>query len=380
MNIRHPRKLIVLTSCLTVGIFWLNMQFDFRGSSKDPQFSGAVSDAPKNLVSVPYIGCATSSMTGERTAAPQGSEAWLLMDAGTAQQLAYYTSDDATVIIGPRDWSCQASLGSAGSRLSASPVGDVPASSDEETDTRIADGVYWAFSTGQTSGRFAVADAIARFFPERHSYVRSVVAEGLVPLSSFPNGPGEGVSIVRKSSDYVVYRETATSDQEGDAWGLIMLHGVQTGDCLQSFDACDVEEFVVKLPRSYGNLGPQLLRQYQLFNDPTTIDPDTRAPQETIFAFYGALRRGLGDVAAQFIVPEKRAMPAYKPENLSRFYGQMAQPISLKQLRQDAPDRFYVRYTFRLRSGRACDGAARIQTVKTGQGVLIARIEPLTGC
>ncbi len=99
----------------------------------------------------------------------------------------------------------------------------------------------------------------------------------------------------------------------------------------------------------------------------------------TIRGFYLALQHGLGEEAAQFIVPEKRK-GAFEPAAMSRFYGGLAEPIVLDSIDKLGDASFHV--TYRYRAGKAaCNGAAQISTTKNRQGeFLIQSIKPLNGC
>lgn len=58
---------------------------------------------------------------------------------------------------------------------------------------------------GSTSGRFEVAQVIARLFPAYGQFVRNVIAEGLEPASDFPFGPYATDVVTRKSRTTVEF-------------------------------------------------------------------------------------------------------------------------------------------------------------------------------
>ena len=58
---------------------------------------------------------------------------------------------------------------------------------------------------GDTSGRFAVAEVIARVFPAHRDFVNNVIAEGLRPASDFPFGPYPDDHLTYKSKELVEY-------------------------------------------------------------------------------------------------------------------------------------------------------------------------------
>ena len=98
----------------------------------------------------------------------------------------------------------------------------------------------------------------------------------------------------------------------------------------------------------------------------------------TIRGFYTALSDGQGQVASQFIIPEKRTGP-FAPAALSRFYGALSEPIRLIDISESGPSDFTAHYTFRSRSG-VCKGRATIHTEMRQGHNLIASIHALNGC
>ena len=75
----------------------------------------------------------------------------------------------------------------------------------------VGPAIQLSFSFGDTSGRFAVAEMIARVFPERMEFVRDVVAEGIEPASSFPTGPYATDSLQRRGKDVVEFETPANT-------------------------------------------------------------------------------------------------------------------------------------------------------------------------
>jgi len=99
----------------------------------------------------------------------------------------------------------------------------------------------------------------------------------------------------------------------------------------------------------------------------------------TIRAFYSALEDGQGEIAASYIVPEKRSVPAFVGTNLTRFYGGLAKPLSLIDIAQNDADLYTVRYTYATKS-KVCDGLATVATaVRDGRNFILS-IKPLNGC
>ena len=100
----------------------------------------------------------------------------------------------------------------------------------------------------------------------------------------------------------------------------------------------------------------------------------------TVQAFYLALAAGNGDEAVRFIVPVKRDKGPFSRHAITRFYGGLAEPLTLQALTSAGPDTFRVRYTFVVRPSRRCDGEALVQTVRMRNENLIRSIKALNGC
>jgi hypothetical protein len=99
----------------------------------------------------------------------------------------------------------------------------------------------------------------------------------------------------------------------------------------------------------------------------------------TVRAFYYALAAGNGDDAASFIVPEKRIKGPFSASEITRFYGNLVEPLSLVDLKQSGSNEYLVRYRFRSSTGQ-CDGRAIVRTVARGGRNFIGSIRALDGC
>ena len=110
--------------------------------------------------------------------------------------------------------------------------------------------------------------------------------------------------------------------------------------------------------------------------DDITKDYGTAAT--SVRAFYYALGDGNGDQAALFIVPERRKGP-FSPSDLTRFYGELIQPLRLSSIMPVSENSYLVRYSFKSNSGR-CNGRAVVTTTTRGNDNLIYSIKALDGC
>ncbi len=109
----------------------------------------------------------------------------------------------------------------------------------------------------------------------------------------------------------------------------------------------------------------------------STDDEDSR--MEVVRAFYLALGRGDGATANSLMTLEKRASPAFQPDAIEAFYGQMAEPLTLVSVEATGTSDYSVHYRYRKTSA-SCVGHAVVTTQDVQGRALIARIKPLGKC
>jgi hypothetical protein len=137
-------------------------------------------------VQIPSIGCPSDGQMGPQPARHDGFKS-LPLDPRLASRLAFYEADDETGVLGPRGWHCVLLEGSSGNLLVVTPA---PLKPEDLFPDKVIRGpaIQRSFSLGGTSGRFDVAQAIARYFPARKIFLDSVLAERIWPRASFPRG------------------------------------------------------------------------------------------------------------------------------------------------------------------------------------------------
>ena len=127
------------------------------------------------------------------------------MDPAAAARLAWYSAGTGGVL-GPRGWYCFGAYESNGTSLYVAPVPiqftDVSADS---WPAGSGPAIEAALNYGDTSGRFTVAEAMARVFPARSAFVQAVIAEGIEPQTQFPTGPFPTDRTLTKSATLVEY-------------------------------------------------------------------------------------------------------------------------------------------------------------------------------
>ncbi|MEA3016697.1 MAG: hypothetical protein QOI38_1419 [Sphingomonadales bacterium] len=208
--------------------------------------SGGAVQAADPPVAVPFVGCASDGQTGP-IAAPSSTPVPPISSAGNAAGLALYASSDLAVLA-PRGWHCFGLYGSNGSSLIVTPE---PHGFDD-----LAHGeaplrgpfVSIAMSYGGTSGRFAVAEAIARFFPDHMAFAQEVAAEGM-SSEPLPSGPYPNDRIRRRSATAVEFVTPGGREGSGIAFGIAVapepVHGAVV---LIPGDEPDVITVRVRLP------------------------------------------------------------------------------------------------------------------------------------
>ena len=110
----------------------------------------------------------------------------------------------------------------------------------------------------------------------------------------------------------------------------------------------------------------------------TAVAPETDAPPAIVREFYEALGGGNGQQAANFILPEKRKGP-FSPEAMTKFYGNLVEPIKMTGIEANGANQFLVHYSYR-RASNQCNGLAMVTTTNFDGHFFISRIKALSGC
>ena len=208
--------------------------------------------------SVPFVGCKSDGQTGPADA-PTGTNKSVSIDRDAAKELAYYESAVGFGVLAPRGWHCLGNYGSGGASLFASPE---PIYSP---DWRSGPAVELAGWNGGTSGRFEVAQIIARVFPAHKPFADAVIADfpGLLP-SRFPYGPYPADKLTYKSKTVVEYRTPAQADGLGTHSSLKKNASPIVGAALLTGPTPDLLLLSVRLPPDLSRLAASIVRQGEL--------------------------------------------------------------------------------------------------------------------
>jgi len=147
------------------------------------QAKGAAGSPQETEVSVPFIGCASSGQI-ERLEAPKGTSKSVPITYRDAQALAYYRSADGIGLLAPRGWYCEGASGSSGVALFLSPNPIHRDLSGWHGLEGSAIEIYHMF--GGTSGRYGIAEIMARVFPAYRAFATGVMEGMDLPLPTVP--------------------------------------------------------------------------------------------------------------------------------------------------------------------------------------------------
>lgn len=98
------------------------------------------------------------------------------------------------------------------------------------------------------------------------------------------------------------------------------------------------------------------------------------SPVEAVKSFYDALAKADGNLAASFVIPEKRGIGPFNEKNISNFFSNMVEPLKVISLKQTGGNNVQIHYRYRV-TNTACDGTADIVTQYSLGNTLIKSIK-----
>ena len=249
---------------LTIALF---VSFTLSPQTKKPA-------TPRPIAQVPFVGCKSDGQVGPQDA-PTGTSKAVHLAPELAQQLAYYQAGEGPGVLAPRGWNCFGTYGSNGSSLFVAPE---PINSETVfSDNWKGFGgpaIQLSLSDGGTSGRFEVAEIIARVFPAYKLFARHVIAEGIEPASLFPFGAYPKDKLTYKSSKAVEYQTPPNTDGLGTRSrlqknaapisGVAILEGVDT----------NLIDLSLRLPPDLASITPAITQQVE--RDAAQLDRSDR--------------------------------------------------------------------------------------------------------
>jgi hypothetical protein len=146
---------------------------------------------------------------------------------GVAAGLAYYVSAQGVGVLAPRGWRCFSVHGSGGHTLFVRPERIV-----YESNRLLAPKgpqVRVSYVHGGTSGRFGVAEVIARVFPSWMSFTRRVMGEPGMEKHPVPRGPYPADVLTYRSGRVVEYVTPQNAEGLGNQPGDMKSPGAVEG-------------------------------------------------------------------------------------------------------------------------------------------------------
>ncbi len=200
---------------------------------------------------VPFVGCESIGQA-ERVAAPKSDDKVVRINARLAQRLAYYMEGwRGTGVLAPRGWHCIGVYGSSGSVLYVT-----------RTPTRDMSGPVVQFdymSADNGSGRYDIAQVLARVFPEQRRFVQSVIVGLDPPTSDFRFGPFPKDKLLKRTDRLVEYRTPPHSEGLGTMSQLKANDDPIDGVAILQGPTPDLVMLNVRLPRELRDLAPVII-------------------------------------------------------------------------------------------------------------------------
>lgn len=225
---------------------------------------------------VPFVGCKSDGQAGPLPA-PHGQPRTFPIGPDVATRLAFYRSEYDGGVLAPRDWYCFGTYGSNGSVLYVSPKPIDSKHIFSDNWNGFPDfAIQLTFRVGDTSGRFEVAQLIARLFPAYIARTREVIAEGIEPASDFPRGPYSADKLTYKSKSMVEFETPPNSNGIGTQSYLRKNSEPIIGIAALVFDYANHEwpsslQLSMRLPPEMHDLAPIIIKQAE--RDVTEVKP-----------------------------------------------------------------------------------------------------------
>jgi hypothetical protein len=218
------------------------------------QANSTGASAPSALVTVPFVGCASDGQLGPQKA-PAGKSRSVAIPPATALRLAYYKAEYSSGVLAPRGWNCFSTYGSNGASIFVSPDPiDSKAFFSEDWKGFSGEVIQLSWDSGGTSGRFEVAEIIARVFPAYQTFVQNVIAEGLRPASDFPSGPYPSDKLTYRGKNIVEFETPANAQGLGTASLLLMNASPIDGVAIISGTDTDLTHLSARVPAADSDL------------------------------------------------------------------------------------------------------------------------------
>jgi len=210
---------------------------------------------------IPFVGCSADGQTGPVNA-PRGTTVVLPVAAELARRLSYYKPEGGFGVLAPRGWHCFQIYGSNGSALYVGPQPMVASDLSTGTWSGFAGPIIeLLYEYGGTSGRFTVAEIIARVFPTHREFVDKVIEEGFASADSFQFGPFPNDSLAYRTRDVVEFQTPSDADGLGTYSRLRKNAEPINGVAILVGETPDLALLSVRLPQSQPDLKSAIIHQ-----------------------------------------------------------------------------------------------------------------------
>jgi hypothetical protein len=212
-------------------------------------------------VSVPFVRCNSDGQVGP-IEAPVEVEKRIPIDPEIAQRLAYYEAGVAPGLLGPRGWSCFGIYGSGGSSLfiTPEPIESAPFPLREFTGPVIK----IDSTSGDTSGRFEVAQVVARVFPKHRAFVQGVIDMFDFFASQVTYGPYPSDKLIYRSERVVEYVTPPNTEGLGTVTSYVKQNNESIeGVAILQEPTPDLLLLSVRLPPDLKVLTSQIIREVE---------------------------------------------------------------------------------------------------------------------
>lgn len=99
------------------------------------------------------------------------------------------------------------------------------------------------------------------------------------------------------------------------------------------------------------------------------------SPVDVVSGFYSALSRADGDLAAAYVIPEKRGIGPFNQINIYKFYSSLRKPLTIHSINQINSEQFTVNYSFTRKNNTHCNGQALVTVINYNGYYLIKSIK-----
>ncbi|HEY9127970.1 MAG TPA: hypothetical protein VIM62_12620 [Acidobacteriaceae bacterium] len=165
-------------------------------------------------------------------------------------------------VLGPRGWHCFGTYGSSGGSLFVMPSAINPKLFfDSKWEGFRGDVIQISGVYGGTSGRWAVGDAISRFFPKHEVFVKQIIANGLAKATDFTSRPYPEDKLSYRSDSWIEYETPAGTKGLGTQWLIVpndqSIHGME----MLVGQEPDLVSLAIRLPASMKDLTLVIMNQ-----------------------------------------------------------------------------------------------------------------------